>query len=99
MKIELGGKWQIVSDGNQFILNENKTIVSKDTGESRQEWVWNGYYSSIDSCLSMLPNKMALRSDATTLGQLLEEMREFRRIIEQNFQTTQPCKITRMRRA
>jgi hypothetical protein len=50
--IQINDKLRIVPlDKYNLSLEENRTIVDKNTQSERQEWCWVGYYSDLKSAI------------------------------------------------
>lgn len=89
MNIKIG-RFEIESDKQQFTLYENrkkgvfpgKPENIPDEGEKVREVV--GYYSTLESCLKSIPNKAMLRSDASSVAKIVEEINEYRKLIKQH---------------
>ena len=87
MNIKIG-KFEIESDKQQFTLYENrkkgvfpgKPENIPDENEKVREIV--GYYSTLESCLVSIPNKVLLRSDAKTLLEAVQEVKHYRKLIK-----------------
>lgn len=80
MNIQINDRFRIVSDGSHnFIVQENKLIKSsKDGVEDRYEWRDVGYHGKALTAFTTLIDHMALRSEATSLDELIQEIQTFR---------------------
>ena len=85
MKIDVGSKFFIESDKNQFILYAVRKkgsfpgVYEAKEGETTDEVI--GYYSTLSSCLSAVPSRALMRSDATSLSEVLSELKMYRALI------------------
>lgn len=86
-------QYRLTSDAYSFIV-EGKHIVDPTKGVNwkkreaeganpspRVTWSDPKYYPTLEQALNSLPNRMARDSDAETMDDLLNELREFRREI------------------
>ena len=79
------GKFKIESDKHQFVLSEIRKkgsfpgVYEAKEGETTDEVI--GYYSTLISLLSALPSRALMRSDATTLIEVLAELKMYRQLI------------------
>jgi len=79
------GDFIITSDANQFVINRphNPGDKSKQAGQTVD--VALGYFSTLESCLKGLPRHICLRSEATSLKEILTELKKYRELIENAF--------------
>jgi hypothetical protein len=82
MRIELAGGFVLVSDEYQIILQERKKNLSgKDIGVEYFNNV--GYYGTLEHALMGYVRKCMLKSKATTVSELLAEIKGLRKYIEE----------------
>lgn len=86
MKLDLG-KYQIVTDDRQFIVQEKKVAgeTAKDVGAIY--WSTNGYYSNLESALKSLGKTVLLENDDLKVIQkelkfLQSRIKEFTKMLE-----------------
>ena len=73
MKIDIGTKFFIESDSHNFTIYERK--------ESKRGSLVRGYYSTLRSALGAVPGKAISTSDATSLKEVLAELKMYRQLI------------------
>jgi hypothetical protein len=75
------GDYHLISDTTQFILYHVTKLgeKSKTPGLPTENFV--GYYPSIESAFKALPSKMLMRSNATTLLEVVDELAKYRTLI------------------
>ena len=80
MNIKIG-KLRIVSDSTQFQIVEEKIFGpdSKTPGE-KYDWII-GYYSTLSSCLKAIPTRALMKSDCTTLREVIETINGYETLI------------------
>lgn len=84
MEIKIG-KYTITSDPLCIILNETKTIKNgKRKGEKYLSPI--GYYIGVEGCLDALLELKIRESQATSIKELLDEVKETGKFIREEFQ-------------
>jgi len=86
MNIKIGN-YRIESDKTQFILHFERKKgsfpgVEVKEGETTEEVV--GYYSSIESLLLQFPSRMLMRSSATSLREVIDELERYRKLVQES---------------
>lgn len=83
MKIHIENNLYIESDSMQFIIKEytGKQTVGEG-GKVTESYKTHGYYSDVQSCLNRIVKMKVMESTATTLSELLEEVKGIRQYIE-----------------
>lgn len=93
LNIRISEDWRITSDSHNVILNQRIMVdptkspsweKRKKEGaspEPREDWKEVGYYSSVERAMEAAVDKAVLKSDATTIQQLLQEITQLRREI------------------
>ena len=86
MKAMLGDKYYIESDRNQFVLYQIRPkgsfpgVYEAQEGETTDEVV--GYYSTFKACLKAIPDRILMRSNASSIKDALFELERYRLLIE-----------------
>ena len=80
INVDIGKKWNIKSDSNQFTLFEK--VKNKETGEVYDKPV--AYYSSLDHCVKWLINKHIGKSNCTSLQEIMTEISDFREQVDES---------------
>lgn len=90
LNIEISGKYRITSDSMQIIV-QRKHIVDptksplfnpdKHSSEIREEWRDWKYCGKVSQAIELIARQNVFESDATTLAELLAEIKAFRREI------------------
>jgi hypothetical protein len=85
MNIRIRNKWLLSSTANNFEVSD---IMTQKTGKHKGEEILinTQYPSSIDSALNNVFKRCLLISDATTLAELLNEVRGFRIKLKELFE-------------
>lgn len=90
MNIEISGKYRLTSDSMQIIVQRKHTVdptkspafnPEKHSAELREEWREWKYCGKPSQALELIARQNVLESDATSLGELLNEIQSFRREI------------------
>lgn len=77
MNIILDDDFVLVSDGMQFILQLRRTVDNEESKNYGNEYVTGvGYYSDLESALKGYVRKKTYKSEATTIDELLQEIRK-----------------------
>lgn len=98
MRIEIG-KFVIESSSSEFTLSEMaiKGENSKNPGEKYNDFC--GHYSDLSECLIGLYRHVSLKSEATTLQQLLGEIQDYKAMILNNINPEEfPCLFKRKKK-
>ncbi len=86
-------QYRLTSDSLCFIVESKHTVDPTKSPNwkereakgadptPREEWRDPKYYPTLEQALESLPNRKARDSDATTLSEFLDEIRDFRRQI------------------
>ena len=75
----------ITSNPNEFTLKKRGIVqTGKNQGETVFETI--GHYSSLASVLKAMPDRIIMNSDATDLGELIEEYKEIKKILKEALQ-------------
>ena len=83
MKIRIG-KYVISSDSLCFTLNEEKKVKEgKNKGDEYLHPI--GYYSTVESCMEGLLQYKIKKSDATSIKELVDEIKEISKFIRGQF--------------
>ena len=82
MKVHIEGNLFLESDAYQYLLKEysGKTYTN-EKGEEREGFRVLGYYGTIEQAIRSLVEKKIKQSTATTLNELLEEVKEIKDFI------------------
>ena len=83
MEIKVG-KYVITSDSLCIILNEKKKI-QKGENEGKEYLSAVGYYNTVESCMEGLLQHKIKKSDATSIKELLDEIKEISKFIRGEF--------------
>ena len=78
INIDISEKWRIKSDSQEFSLYK---LWISEKGEPSELVV--GHYSCLDHCLKWLINKEISHSDCTSLQEIIEHIKEFRSVIDE----------------
>ena len=81
MQIKLDERYQLVSDELQFTLQEIK-VVQEEKNKGKEYAVSIGFYSKIEDALVGYTRHKLLDSKATTLHELIEEVRALKQYIK-----------------
>ena len=93
LTIRINDDWKLTSDQFNVILNKRyivdptkspnweKRKADGASPEPREEWKEVGYYPTVEKAIDALVNKAVLSSNATTIGELLNEITQIRRDI------------------
>lgn len=83
MKIQIEDNLYIESDSMQFIIKEysGKQTVGEG-GKVTENYKTHGYYPDVKSCLNKIVKMKVMDSTATTISELLEEVKGIREYIE-----------------
>lgn len=86
MEIKINDSWMLKSDERNIILLYNKLVIPKDKEkEPERKWIEVGYYSTVDqACNAILDQHTKKVSQATTLRELLDELKEIREDIRKS---------------
>jgi hypothetical protein len=76
------GKYDIDSDAAQFILSQKRITGEKANTPGEETKTIIGYYSTLESLFKALPTRMLMRSDAVGFVRVLDEIKEYRLMIE-----------------
>lgn len=79
MKIQIEGNRWVESDERQFILKE---YTGKKDKHGTQLYKTHGYFPSVKSALEHFVKLKVMDSTATTLSELLQEVRSIRAYLE-----------------
>lgn len=84
MKVQIEDKLFIESDENQFMLRKyTGTInVDKKTGKETEAFISLGYYTTLQGVIKKVIQMKLARSEATTLKEVLQEVRRVEREIK-----------------
>jgi hypothetical protein len=84
MKIHIQDNLYIESDSMQFIIKEyTGKQTESEGGKVTENYKTHGYYPDVKSCLNKILKMKVMGSTATTLSELLEEVKGIRQYIEQ----------------
>lgn len=76
------GKYIIKTNGSGYVFGIPEIVMLK-SGEEKEQFPKPAYFPSIESMLKCAPDKMVReQSNAKTLRQLLDDLREFQHAIE-----------------
>jgi len=90
MNIEISGKYRLTSDSMQIIVQRKHTVdptkspafnPEKHSAEIREEWREWKYCGKVSQAIELIAQQNVFDSDATTLVELLNEIKAFRREI------------------
>jgi hypothetical protein len=83
MKVQIEGNLYIESDALQFIIKEYTGKVSTDKeGKETELYNIHGYYTNVQSCIKRLVTMKIKESTASTLSELLEDVKRIEQYIE-----------------
>ncbi|MDF2649631.1 MAG: hypothetical protein K0Q73_5436 [Paenibacillus sp.] len=84
MKVQIEDNLYIESDALQFIVKEYTGKVSKDEKSGKETELYNilGYYTNVKSCVKHILTMKIKESTATTLAELLEDVKRIEMWIE-----------------
>jgi hypothetical protein len=79
MKIQINDEYRISSDSNQWMVQKYRGI-DKKTGEP----IWQSilYYTSLDTLVTGLADKMLRESDASTISEALVEIKRIGELLK-----------------
>ena len=83
MKIEIGG-YVITSDSLCVTLNEKK-IAQEGKAKGEEYLSAIGYYNTVESCMEGLLQHKIKKSDATSIKELVDEIKEISKFIREQF--------------
>ena len=83
MRIHVEGDIYITSDERQFIIAKLQKWKDKETGEEKEQLIAQGYYTNLEHLISGLVKRKLLRSTATTLKELMHDLRSIREEISE----------------
>lgn len=75
------GKFKIISDATQFTLIREQVTGPESKNPGEKVDIPLGYYSTIEAVLEAVPKKALMRSDATTLAECIQIIRDYKRLI------------------
>lgn len=87
LNIEISGQYLITSDGMQIVIKRKHTVdptkspafdASKHSAEIREEWENWKYCGKVSQAIELIARQNVLESDATSLAELLNEIKAFR---------------------
>lgn len=81
MFIQLDEDFRMKNDPNNLIL-EKRSIVKKEDGATKEIWVNDGYYTSINGLLNGYLRKSVIKSSASTLGELANDIKRIEKNID-----------------
>jgi hypothetical protein len=89
IKINLSDKLVLTSDKRQFILNQRSIAEEGKTDKDGNVMHRAGdeilspfaFYSDLASCLNCVPNRVIMQSNAKTIGEVLDEVKNVRDLI------------------
>lgn len=84
MKVHIQDGFYVVSDERQFMLREytGKYTNPKDGSEPEEVYKVHGYYTSLSELMKKVLHLKLDRSTATTIEELLLELKETKRYLE-----------------
>lgn len=83
MKIDINERYLIVSDENQFILQEKKTVEKADSKNIGQEYITNiGYFGKLESALNTWIDREIKLSDAEGIPAIMKLLKELRKQVK-----------------
>lgn len=82
MKVQIEGNLYLESDSQQFILKEYTGKQSIKDGVATDLFKTHGYFSNIESALNKFTKMKIMESTATTLSELLAEVKGIRSYIK-----------------
>ena len=80
IEIKIGEKWVLKSDSIEFSLYRLGFNKKKNTPTE----TCVGHYSCLDHCLKWLINKDIAASDCESLGEVIEHIENFRKLIDES---------------
>lgn len=80
MFIQLDKDFRMTSDPKNLVLEKRSEIINKEDESTREIWVNDGYYSSLNGLLNGYMKKSIMKSSAETLEELAEDIKR----IEEN---------------
>lgn len=75
MKVQIEGNLYLESDDKQFIIKQYNGSVDK---QGKETFTPKGYFSSVEGAMQYLLKMKIKESAATTLSELLRDVRELR---------------------
>jgi len=92
MNINIRDKYVITTDGRNFVVSEIKII--KEGEKCREEYTADKtYHGRIDHALMCVFRRGLLKSDATTLKEILKEIKDFREELQELFELNLDAKV------
>jgi hypothetical protein len=84
MKVQIENNLYIESDSLQYIIKEYTGKVSTDEKTGKETELYNtlGYYTNVKSCVKHILNMKIKESTASTLSELLEDVKRIESYIE-----------------
>jgi len=91
LNIEISDKYRITSDTTQIIVQRKHLVdptlspaydADKHSSDTREEWRNWKYCGKVTQAIELIARQNVLESDATSLGQLRNEIALFRREIK-----------------
>lgn len=84
------GKYRIVSDPRQFMVQEYMGVTLDKNGDERERWTTYGYYATLEQVVRALPGHV-LRRSGGNLTQAVVEVREVTRALETALRRAGDC--------
>ena len=78
MRIEMDEGYFLKSDARCFIFG--KKVIPEETGNEREDVI--GYYSTLESALKCIPDRIIMASGATTFKEVFRALKKFRQVIQ-----------------
>ena len=82
MFIQLDEDFRMTSDPKNIVLEKRSIITNKEDETTREIWVNDGYYSSLNGLLNGYMKKSIMKSSAKTLGELAEDIKRIEKVID-----------------
>lgn len=82
MFIQLDEDFRMTSDPKNLVLEKRSVITNKEDETTREIWVNDGYYSSLNGLLNGYMKKSIMKSSAETLGELAEDIKRIEKNID-----------------
>jgi hypothetical protein len=88
MKVHIEGNLYLESDSMQFILKEYTGAISVDKNTGKETEVCNnvGYFTSVTSVFNHILKRKLKETDATTMKELLEAVKQIRENIDKQLE-------------
>jgi hypothetical protein len=84
MEIPVGAKYIITSDDYNIVVKKKRILTNQKTNEKYEDWSNARYFMTIEQACKYILKDRVRASDATTLKEILQEVKETKHLIEES---------------